>query len=72
MALVAAMSSSVISEDAKRRKAPGWLKIRYSRLDTATAFDTFVATGNYKNMEEGLRALLIEKGLLKPDLPRTY
>jgi hypothetical protein len=48
------------------------IRIRTKQKETETAWKTYVAKNGFKNMEEALRALLVEKGFLGPDLPRTF
>jgi len=40
------------------------LRIRCKDPGTITGFNVWVAKGNYKTMEEGIRALLLDKGVL--------
>jgi hypothetical protein len=47
-------------------------RVRCKRADTWHAWKMYCLQGNYKNMEEALRALLVEKGFLGLDIPRTF
>ena len=64
------MHASLASLEDMSSNHPSEIRIRIEHGDTWHAWRVFVVMNNYKNYEEALRALLLEKGLLP--VKKTY